>query len=219
MKSTSASGGTLTPLEKARLAKAANKANGTAAKTAPARSSVPIFEAPADFTPHFLEVVVRTEKDGLFSTAIRATRFKGRYDPNAEERKKFDMASYDQPTLMGIMARLSAVTFKPTNDNKYPKSPEGRSEVKGSFRLPASTSFKIVMRVGKRSADNALAVGIKQIKQGVKKNGVIKAVVLANDDPVYRLIRRATRFLPAAFANVQQPPAKRRTKKSTDSDE
>jgi len=214
---TKESGGELTPLEKARLARAANKANGVTA--APARSSVPIFEAPADFTPHFLEVVVRTEKDGLFATRIKATRYKGRYDPNAEDKKKFDMASYDQPTTLGIMARLSAVTFKPTNDNKYPTSPRERADLKGSFRLPANTSFKLILRVGRRSADQALTVGIKQIKQGIKKNGVLTAITLKNDDPVYRMIRRAARFLPAAFTNVQQPPAKRRAKKSTDSDE
>lgn len=218
MKSTTkVSGGNLTPLEKARLARAANKANGTTSTAT--RSALPIYEAPADFTPHFLEVVVRTEKDGLFATGIRATRFKGRYDPNAEDKKKFDMAAYDQTTIMGIMARLSAVTFKPTNENKYPKSPKERIGLKGSFRLPASTSFKLIMRVGRRSADQALMVGIKQIKQGIKKNGVMTAITLQNDDPVYRLLRRATRFLPAAFANVQQPPAKRRTKKTTDSDE
>lgn len=218
MKSTTKeSGGDLTPLEKARLARAANKANGVTATAA--RSSLPIFEAPADFTPHFLEVVVRTEKDGLFSTRIKATRYKGRYDPNAEDKKKSDLESYDQETLRGIMARLSAVTFKPTNDNKYPTSPRERAELKGSFRLPANTSFKLIMRVGRRSADQALTVGIKEIKQGMKKNGVLKAVTLKNTDPVYRMLRRATRFLPAAFANVQQPPAKRRTKKSTDSDE
>jgi hypothetical protein len=215
---TAKTGAEMTPLEKARAARAANKANGVTATPA-ARSSLPAFEVPADFTPHFLEVVVRTEKDGLFATGIKATRFKGRYDPNAEDKKKFDLGAYDTTTLMGIMARLSAVTFKPTNDNKYPKDPEKRNALKGSFRLPASTSFKIVMRIGKKSADSSLTVSIKQIKQGIKKNGVMKAVTLANTDPVFRLIRRATRFLPAAFANVQQPPARRRAKKTEESDE
>lgn len=212
VKSAPAAKKAMTPLEKARAARAA----GGAAKksTKPARKPLPTFEAPADFKPHFLEVSVRTEKDGLLASAIKATRYQGRYDPNAEDKKKSDLGSYDSATLIGIQARFAAVTFKATNDKKYPAEVKGRTEVKGAMRLPANTSFKIVLRVNRKAADGSLSILIKQIQQGVKNaKGRIVAVDLDKKDPVYRAFRKASRILPAAFKNVLMPPKRTRGKK------
>ena len=204
----------MTPLEKARLARAANKANPKSAKAKSASKSNPTFEAPADFTSHFLEVSVRTEKDGLLASQIKATRYQGRYDPNAEDKKKADLGSYDMQTLIGIQARFSAVTFKTTNDKKYPTEVKGRTEVKGAMRLPANTSFKILLRVNRKAADGTLSVLIKNIQQGVKNaKGRVVALDLDKKDPVYRAFRKVSRFMPAAFKNVLQPPKRTRGKK------
>jgi hypothetical protein len=95
--------------------------------------------------------------------------------------------------------------------------------VKGAMRLPASTSFKILLRVNRKSADGSLSVLIKHIQQGVKsaKTGRITAIDLDKKDPVYRAFRKVSRILPAAFKNVLMPPKKVRGKRveADDSDE
>ena len=156
----------LSPLEKARLAKAGGKP--VARKTArPARKPLASWQAPADFKPHFIEIGVRTDKDGLLNNAIKATRYQGRYDPNAEDKKKFDVGSYDMATLVGVTARLAAVTFRANADRKYPadikarmstetfKNPAGEKKerlvYRAAHRLPANTTFLILLRVNKKS--------------------------------------------------------------------
>lgn len=199
----------MTPLEKARAARAA----GTPAKkkAGPARKPLPTFEAPADFKSHFLEVSLRTEKDGLLATQIKGTRYQGRFDPNAEDKKKADLGSYDSNTLIGIQARFAAVTFKATNDKKYPAEVKGRTEVKGAMRLPANTSFKVLLRVNRKAADGSISVLIKNIQQGVKNaKGRMTALDLDKKDPVYRAFRKASRILPAAFKSVLMPPKRTR---------
>lgn len=201
---------------------AARKAAASGAKKAPARKPLPQFKAPADFASHFLEVRIKTEADGLLGTAISCIRYKGRYDPNAEDKKKSDMAAYDWATMIGVQARFAGLTFKPTNDKKYPVSPKGRTteNIKGSHRLPANTAFKILLRVNRRKSDQTLSVLVKQIWQGVKneKTGRVAGVELAKDDPVARMLKRAARYLPAAFKNVQAPPARRRKAAADDSE-
>jgi len=211
----------MTPLEKARAARAAGGPAKKKAGAKPARKPLPTYDAPADFKSHFLEVSVRTEKDGLLASAIKATRYQGRFDPNAEDKKKADLGSYDMPTIVGIQARLAAVTFKPTNDKKYPAELKGRSAVKGAMRLPASTAFKILLRVNRKAADGTISVIVKNIQQGVKsaKTGRMTAVDLEKTDPVYRAFRKASRLLPAAFKNVLMPPKRTRGKKVEESDE
>jgi hypothetical protein len=207
----------MTPLERARLAK---KAGTSTASAKPARAPLPQFAAPADFKPHFVEITVRTEADGLLGTDIRCVRYQGRYDVNAEDKKKSDMSAYDMKTMIGIQARLSALTFKPTNDRKYSVIPAKRIGVKGSNRLPAGAVFVVVVRVNKRSKDGTLATPIKFVQQKIKnkETGRVKTVDLAKDDPVARVLKRVARYLPAAFKNVQQPPARRRGR-AADADE
>lgn len=207
----------VTGLAKYRADKAAGKLpakKGVAKKAGarPARKPLPSWQAPADFKPHFMEISVRTEKDGLLGTSIKGTRYVGRYDPNADDKKKFDVGSYDQATLQGVLARLSAVTFKATNEKKFPTEVKGRTEVKGAMRLPANTSFRILIRVNKKSADGSLSIVFKQVEQAVKsaKSGNMRPVILDKKDPVYRAFRKVNRILPAAFKGVLLPPKRTR---------
>jgi hypothetical protein len=208
----------LTPLEKARLAKGKG---GKSAKAGKSKKKGPTWKAPEEFKPHFLEVSVKTDKDGLFSTSISGTRYQGSYNPEAEDKKKFAMESYDPDTLRGILARISAVTYKSNVEKRYPDEIKNRVKVKGSMRLPANTHFKLVMRVAKKAADDSLTVAFKHIMQGVKseKTGRIKAIELDKKDPVYRSIRKSKNILPAAFKEVKTPPKKTRKSKKDDSDE
>lgn len=240
---TKASGKTLTPLEKARLARAAGKKGGKAAPKKGNRPAQVTWQAPADFKPFFLEVAVKTEPDGLLGNAIKAVRYVGRYDPQAEDKKKFDLGAYDTPTLIGIQSRIAGKTFKTNPTRLMPSGVKERNVTEkvtnkntgetrdkltygSGYRLPANTAFYILLRIGRRTADNVLTVGLKHIQQTVKleKNGVKKVVKrdLDKKDPAYRLIMGAKRFLPAAFKDVLLPPKRTRganKKKDEDGDE
>jgi len=185
-----------------------------AAKKAPVRKPLPVYKAPADFKPHFLLVEFKTEKDGLIAAQIKATRYQGKFDFDADEKKKFNLASYDAQTLVGVAARLSGVTYKASNDKKLPADLKARNngDKFGAARLPASTVFAVLMRVGRRSADNSLTAGIKSVFQTVTlaKTGRVVRKELGKTDPAFRLIRKAARLLPPAFSNVQMPPKRTR---------
>lgn len=185
---------------------------------------MPIWKAPEDFKPFFLEVRLSTDKDGLFSNNIKATRFQGKYDPQADDKKKFLLSDYDMPTLLGVAGRLAGPTFKAasTMEGKcYPadikernatEKVEGKPRlvIRGARRLPPSTAFRLVMRVTKKAADGSLGVRFVSIVQGVMKNGVAKGVELAKTDPAYRHIRKTSKTLPAAFKDCVLPPKKTR---------
>lgn len=173
---------------------------------------------------------------------LKAIRYQGGFEWDKEEKKMADMLKYDPLTVAGIMARLAGVTFKPSNDRLMSsnvkqrntggkikvKGPDGEPKLKvykstgpdgkpqfGAARLPKNTTFSILMRVGRRSADNALTVGIKTIWQSVKNDaGRITKKELAPTDAAARLIKRAKRYLPAAFVNVQMPPKVTRRRKA-----
>lgn len=217
-KTTANPGAALTPIQKMQLA----RKNGTGKKKPVKRSPIPVFKAPEDFKPHFLEIFVRTEKDGLLGSSIKATRYQGRYDPDAEDKKKADLGSYDTPTLIGIQARLAAVIYKATNDKKYSVSPKDRADEKGAMRMPASTVFRILIRVNRKAADGTLSVLFKQMwQQGKNAKGRVIYKELLKADPAWRGFRKATRLLPAAFRAVQSPPKRTRggAKRADDADE
>jgi hypothetical protein len=85
------------------------------------------------------------------------------------------------------------------------------------MRLPALAIFQILMRIGKKAADQALTTRVVSVFQAVdnKATGRKKLVQLEKTDIAYRALRKASRILPAAFKNVQMPP-KRGRKAATD---
>jgi hypothetical protein len=194
-------------------------AKGDGTKKKKKKKPIPTFTAPADFKPHFLLLQFKTEKDSLIATNVKATRYQGRFDRDADDKKKFNLGAYDMVTLMALAARVSAVTYKASNDKKMPVDPSEREGLKGSNRLPPSTTFQVLLRVGRKKEGNVLTGGVKQIWQAVesKKTGRLKLEELEKTDPAYRLIRKVRAFLPAAFTQVQMPP-KRSRKKASDED-
>ena len=175
----------------------AARRSGTA--TPRAKKPIPTWEAPTDFKAHFLEVLVRTDKDGLLSPDCKVVRYKGRYDPEVDERKKFLVNTYDPRTVQGILSRLSMVTFI-NNSAK---------------RFPAGKTFRLIFRIGKKK-DNTISVTYKSISMLTKmKSGRVKEVALEKKDPMYRRFRKAGRLLPSAFSKVLMPPkVERRSKKA-----
>lgn len=190
------SGKELSPLEKARIAKAKG-GKADAKKPAKKKNALPTFKAPADFKPHFMTVMFKVEKDGLLSSSIKATRYQGRYDPEADDKKKFDVGTYDPKTVSGILSRFSMVTYA-TNAAK---------------RLPPGAVFQVLLRVNKKAKDgDALSVLFKGLEQAVKneKTGRTKLKALDKKDPTYRKFRKAVRILPSAFKEVLMPPKRTR---------
>jgi hypothetical protein len=196
------------------------KADGKSAKKAK-KKPLPTFKAPEDFKPHFLLVQFKTEADGLIGTQVKATRYQGRFDREADDKKKADLGSYDPATLLGVAARIAGVTYKATNDKKFPTDVKERASFKGAARLPAKTMFQVLLRIGRKSADNSLTAGVKQVWQAVTsaKTGRLKLQELEKTDVCYRAIRKSSRFLPAAFVAVQAPPKRTRGNRKDEDEE
>lgn len=196
-------------------------AKGDGAKKKKKKKPIPTFTAPADFKPHFLLLQFKTEKDSLIATNVKATRYQGRFDREADDKKKFNLGAYDPTTLMALAARVAAVTYKASNDKKMPVEPKEREGLKGSNRLPPSTTFQVLLRIGRKKEGNVLTGGVKGIWQAVenKKTGRLKLQELEKTDPAYRLIRKVRAFLPAAFTQVQMPPKRSRKKADEDSED
>mgnify|MGYP001599103852 CR=1 FL=1 len=176
------------------------------------KNPLPVWKSPSDFKPFDLEVKFKTEKDGLPGSNIKAIRYKGRFNAKAEDKNKFDMAEYDVPTLLGIQARLAMVLFHPT----------GRPTSKGiATRLPGNTVYRVLYRVGKRKADDALSAKVKTVWRAEKtKKGTFKAVEITDKkDAELRKIRKTNRYMAAAFRECLMPPKKSRKRREEADDE
>ncbi len=243
-----ASGKALSPLEKARLARAGSKSKTKVVAKKKVRPGSISVQAPEDFKPHFLLVQVRSEKDGLLGASVKATRILGNFGWDVEDKKKFDLGSYDQETLVGVATRLGAATYKPTKIRFHDASPKERmakidaikaaraakaaAEEKGkewkgtippggSARLPKGTVFSVLLRIGKKKADNTLMVRVKSVFQAIKseKSGRVIQKELEKADPVFRAFRGSGLVLPVAFKDVKAPPKRTRTRKTEQDDE
>jgi hypothetical protein len=194
-KSGKTKGKELTPLEKARLARASGKT-----KAKKAKKKQVIFKAPEGFKPFFMRVSVLVDKDGII-TDMKAIRVKGSI--TNENAKTIDMGLWDPDVLRRLAARYCAVAFV-------------RNEAK---RLPQG-SAQLVMRVSANRETGALKVSIKDIKFKEGKDG--KAKLLDKKDPKYRLLRKPARFLAGAFTKLKDFPSAAEVKallKSQDEDD
>lgn len=213
-KKTSGSAEKLTGLAKYRAEQAALKATGKGGKAKKAKAGKAakgkakpgqvVFKAPEDFKPHFLELFFGVDKDGLIGGDAKAIRYQGQYNPDAEDKKKADLESYDPATLRGIIAKLAGRTFV----------------VNATKRLPAKSVFRVLLRVGKKSANDALTCSVKTVwLRGENSKGRMVYKEMDKTDPVCRKIRSAARFLPGAFKAVKTPPKPVRGKRKVEDDE
>lgn len=173
----------------------AKKTVSTAASTRPPR---PTWPAPSDFKPAFYEFMLKTDEFGLVTAgSISGSRFKGRWD--RETPVKYDLAEFDAATLTGFAMRFSAGVFA-ANPTK---------------RIPPNASYRFVLRVSKKSADDTLSARFVLI--GMKLANSKKTNWFEDKkDPVYRKLRRCARVLPSAFVAAQLPPQKRSRKEAAD---
>ena len=175
------------------------------------KTKIPTWKAPEDFKTGFVvEWTFETEKDGMPGNKIRAIRFKGKYDPKADDKKKFDMMTYDVKTVLGIQARMALTQFHAT----------GKITSKGArTRLEPNTIYRALIRVGKKKADDTLTARVTTVLKAVEKKGKMKMVELDKKDVDYRKIRKANRYLPAAFRNVAALPERSRRKREDANDD
>lgn len=188
-----------------------------------------VWEVPADFTPFFLEVIFRTDDDGMLNlhNEFKVNHHKGRYDD--DEKKKRDMWEYDPTTVASIFTRLGMATYHATG--KISVSKAGVSTPK---RLEPNTVYKLVYRIqakqnsfaeDPKSAAKILGAALQKVWMSVrvkdKTTGKVKrkAVELGRKDPYFRMLLRANKFLPPAFKAVLQPPKRSRRKADDEGDE
>lgn len=178
--------GKLSPLEQYRL----DKKNGVVKKkkgaTGKKKTGLPVFKAPAEFKPFFAKTLVRVGKDGLV-TDMKVVRIKG--SPTNENAKTVDMAAHDPQTLVKVAARYAGAAFV-------------RNEGK---RLPANSAIQFLMRVGVKKDTGALTVALKDFK--LRDLATKKTKALDKKSPIYRLARKPTRYMPAAFTQVKEFPS------------
>lgn len=188
------------PVKKAAPAKSAPAKKPVAKKgAAAARPARPTWDAPADFKPAFFNFTFKTDSQALIiPESVQGQRYKGRWDN--ENAKTFDLREYDLSTLIGFAARMSAAIWAPNVVR----------------RVTPDASWRIVLRVSKRSADSSLAARI--IGVAIKTEGKKAKWFEDKTDPNFRKIRRAARWLPAAFTDVQLPPSTRRKAKNEEDD-
>lgn len=183
------------------------RGNAPARRAAPAKRSSSarkpiLWKAPGDYKRSLYEVDFVTEKDGLLGSKIRAQKIDGTYD-KAPENKRRMLTTFDTPTMVGIVARLGAAIYHSNPDK----------------RLPPNTMFRVLYGVGVKSDNNALTANIKAIWIGEKKaTGRMVQVELDRKDPMFRLIRKSTKFITGAFADARQIPKPVRGKARQDDD-
>lgn len=159
------------------------------------------FDAPADMKPCFIELMFRTQEDGLIGPKFKSTRVRGNW--TNPEARRYDMMEYDAPTVAAMISRISARTFS-TNIAR---------------RLPANATFRLVIRAGKRAADDTILSGVKSIARLTKSVKTGKSAwkeITDVKDPVRRKLRSVSRFLPGAFVNIQLPPTGRKPKEEAE---
>jgi hypothetical protein len=190
-KSSAVSGGKAAPAKKV----PAKKSGATPVKVKPT------WMAPADFKPAFFNFTFQTDSQALIvPESVQGTRYRGRWDN--PEAKTFDMRDYDVSSLIGFASRMSAAIWAPNVVR----------------RITPDASWRLVLRVAKRSTDGSLAARI--IGVAIKKEGKKARWIEDKTDVDLRKIRRAARWLPAAFTDVQLPPSTRRSsKKEEDAEE
>ena len=175
----------MTPLEKARAARASGKGKPKGKSSAKKKPGLPVFKAPDEFKPFFARVSVRIGKDGLMND-LKVLRIKG--SPTNEDAKTVDMAQHDPETLVRVAARYSGPSFI-------------RNEGK---RVPANSIVSFLMRVGVKKENNQLTTAFKEFK--IKNLETKKTKTLEKSDPIYRASRKPARWMPAAFTGVKPFP-------------
>jgi hypothetical protein len=174
----------LTPLEKARLARASGKSKKTKKK---ARM---LFKAPADMKPISLRATLMFGKDGHM-TQSRLMAIKGKV--GSDSAKSIDLSKYDPSTASSVVARIAGPIFI-------------KSEKK---RLPPGLMVQALIRVGKSAKHGGVITSVKEVRA---KIGDKKPKALAKKDPMYRAIRKCARPLEAAFTKLKPFPSAKELK-------
>lgn len=191
----------LSPLEKARLAKAAGKKAGATKRT---RKPTIDFLPPSDFKPFMIDLHFKTTKDALLGPEFRIERVRGRWDN--EDAKRWDMMDYDSNTVTAFLSRFGGLMFAPNVDKRLGKNTAYRIIFRVSLRKMATSDTKKKLGVS--------IVAIARYKKSEKTGKLKPSWLTDGKDPDRRRIRRAAKHLAGAFTNVLLPPVARRTRRN-----
>lgn len=181
------SGKDLTPIQKAQLARAANKASGKTSKAKSKKKAGVVFKAPEGTKPFFVRTLLQFGKDGIFSD-LKAVRIKG--NAKNPDAKTVDLALWDPETHRKLGIRFAGASFI-------------RNEAK---RLPANSVAQALFRIAISRDNGAIKVGLKEVKFKAGDSDK-KAKTLEKKDPVYRAIRKPVKFMAAAFTKLKDFPS------------
>lgn len=164
-----------------------------------------------DLKPAWYEIRVTTEADGMLGSKIEGRRYVGAIEADKDERKVFDMSTYDQETLRAILARLSAVLFHATGKPVKNGTPT---------RLQPNTEYILHCRLSITKENTIKASVNKVFVQQENKKGRVKLVELDKKDYQVRKLRRVNKYFPIAWQNAAMPPKpERRTRRQQAEDE
>ena len=170
----------LSPLEKARLA----RATGGGSKKKAKKKKIE-FKAPEGEKPFFVRVGIAFDRDGLL-TDMSATRVKG--NPQNENSKTVSLAEWDPDTLRRLSTRYAGPLFI-------------RNEQK---RLGAKSQAQLLLRVAINRETRFIKVSLKSAKFKTEDK---KPKTLDKKNPVYRALRKPMAFLAPAFTKVRPFPS------------
>jgi len=177
----------LTPIQKAQLARAANKGKKGAGKAKSKKKAGVVFKAPEGTKPFFIKTLLSYGKDGIF-TEMKVTRVKG--NPKNDKAKTVDLALWDPETFAKIGIRFAGAAFV-------------RNEAK---RLPANSKAQALFRVAVGREDRAIKVSLKEVKFKAGDSDK-KPKALDKKDPIYRAIRKPVKFMAGAFTTLKDFPS------------
>lgn len=185
-------------------------ASATAAKTTAASEKAPRVKQtyPAKFTfkPMTVEMNIFTNAEGLVSNKYTI---------------KFLRGSAKNPKLAVFPEDISFFDTKDTFSSCYipeKNKSEGANAIAMTMlqlftaatfavnparRLPKNRRYTVKMRVNIRAKDNTVGVSIREIsKYNKNAAGKMVAVVLDRKEDEFKKIRKAAKYLPAAFQNL-----------------
>jgi len=164
----------------------------------------------SELKPAWHEIRIKTEKDGLLGGNIQVRRYVGAIEADKDERKVFDLSTYDVQTVIGIQARLAGATFHAT----------GRPNKAGvPSRLAPNTEYILHARLAVTKEGALKATVSKVFVEQTNSKGRVKLVELDKKDPHVRKIRRANKYLAGAFVNAVMPPKPERKSRRAKAEE
>lgn len=189
--------------------------------TAKQKKKLVEFKAPSDMKSAYYELKFVVQHDGLISPNINVERIKGSWDN--PEAKRFNLATYDVATLVGIASRLQAAGYSSNFFRRWPAGAKLGMFIRASVSK-ATGLITVSVKAGYQMVEGSSGKLKKQWFTIEKEPKKVDGKTVRNEDgskkmisvidPTYKKMRRAARLLRGAFVANQLPPSTGRRKKA-----